>query len=154
MESNTDISAARTEDRTLTLDIVAPDRRVFQGIVTRVRAPGASGSFEIRYNHAPMIATLEVGPIILTLPDTQKLTFATSGGFLEIIGNVGTVLAETAEPASKIDVDRARAAEQRALERLRAADKSLDRARAERALERARNRLRIGMARVGERAGS
>lgn len=154
MDSNTKLSAERPSGRTLTLDIVAPDKRVFQGLVTRIRAPGTQGSFEVRFNHAPMIATLEVGPIILTLPDAQKLTFATSGGFLEVIGNVGTVLAETAEPASKIDVDRARAAEQRALERLRTADESVDRLRAERALERARNRLRIGMARVGERVRS
>lgn len=154
METNTENTDHQSGGRTLTLDIVAPDKRVFQGIVTRIRAPGAQGGFEVRYNHAPMIATLEVGPIILTLPDAQKLTFATSGGFLEIIGNVGTVLAETAEPASDIDVDRARAAEERALERLRKADKALDRVRAERALQRARNRLRIGMARVGERVST
>ena len=154
MEPNTDLSADRGTGRTLKLDIVAPDKRVFQGVVTRVRAPGEQGSFEVRYNHAPMIATLEVGPIILTLPDSQKLTFATSGGFLEIIGNVGTVLAETVEPASDIDVDRARKAEDRALERLRKADASLDRIRAEQALQRARNRLRIGMARVGARVNS
>ena len=154
METNTENPTDQSGGRTLTLDIVAPDKRVFQGIVTRVRAPGAQGSFEVRYNHAPMIATLEVGPIIITLPDAQKLTFATSGGFLEIIGNVGTVLAETAEPASDIDVDRARAAEERALERLQRADKALDRSRAEHALQRARNRLRIGMARVGERVST
>lgn len=154
METNTENTDHQSGGRTLTLDIVAPDKRVFQGIVTRIRAPGAQGGFEVRYNHAPMIATLEVGPIILTLPDAQKLTFATSGGFLEIIGNVGTVLAETAEPASDIDVDRARAAEERALERLHKADKALDRVRAERALQRARNRLRIGMARVGERVST
>ena len=154
METNTENPKDQSGGRTLTLDIVAPDKRVFQGIVTRVRAPGAQGSFEVRYNHAPMIATLDVGPIIITLPDAQKLTFATSGGFLEIIGNVGTVLAETAEPASDIDVDRARAAEERALERLQRADKALDRSRAEHALQRARNRLRIGMARVGERVST
>ena len=151
METITETSTDRSSARVVTLDIVAPDKRVFQGMVTRVRAPGEQGSFEVRYNHAPMIATLEVGPIILTLPDAQQLTFATSGGFLEIIGNVSTVLAETAEPASDIDMARARAAEKRALDRLRGADKALDRLRAERALQRARNRLRIGMARVGER---
>ena len=154
MDTKPEVSTSRAAEHTLTLDIVAPDKRVFQGIVTRVRAPGTEGGFEVLYNHAPMIATLDVGPIILTLPNSEKLTFATSGGFLEVIGNVGTVLAETAEPASDIDVDRARAAEARALERLREADKSLDRLRAERALERARNRLRIGMARVGDRVSS
>ena len=121
METNTENPKDQSGGRTLTLAIVAPDKRVFQGIVTRVRAPGAQGSFEVRYNHAPMIATLEVGPIIITLPDAQKLTFATS---------------------------------ERALERLQRADKALDRSRAEHALQRARNRLRIGMARVGERVST
>ncbi len=140
--------------RTLQVDIVAPDQHVFQGMVSRLRAPGKQGGFEIRYNHAPMIAALEVGPLVLTLPGAQQLTFATSGGFVEVIGNVVTVLAETAEPASAIDVNRAQAAEARALERLRSAKDDIDRARAERARERARNRLRVGMASIGGRAES
>ena len=132
--------------KALKVDIVAPDGQVFHGLATGLRAPGAEGGFEIRYNHAPMIATLQVGPVRLTLPDASVLTLATSGGFVEVIGNLVTVLAETAEPASAIDVERARAAEARALERLRSATEELDRTRAERALERARNRLRVSMA--------
>ncbi|MXZ05080.1 MAG: F0F1 ATP synthase subunit epsilon [Rhodothermaceae bacterium] len=132
--------------RALRVDIVAPDKRVFQGFVTGLRAPGADGGFEIRYNHAPMIASLTVGPLVLTTSSTEKLTFATSGGFVEVIGNVVTVLAETAEPATDIDTDRAKNAEQRALKRLEEASADLDRVRAEQALERARNRLRISMA--------
>lgn len=140
--------------RTLRVDIVAPDCQVFRGMVSRLRAPGKQGGFEIRYNHAPMIAALEVGALLLTLPGAEKLAFATSGGFIEVIGNVVTVLAESAEPASEIDVDRARAAEARALDRLQGAATDIDRARAEHALERARNRLRVGMASVGGRSAS
>ena len=145
---------APTATRTLQVDIVAPDKRVFQGGVVRLRAPGKQGGFEIRYNHAPMIAALEVGSLVLILPEADQLVFATSGGFVEVIGNVVTVLAETAEPASGIDVDRARAAEARALKRLQSAEGDIDRARAEHALERARNRVRISMASVGGRAAS
>lgn len=137
----------------LHVDIVAPDKRVFQGEARGIRAPGVGGSFEIRYNHAPMIAAIGVGPLVLTQAGRETITFATSGGFIEVLGNVVTVLAETVEHASDIDVDRARAAEERARERLAHADSSVDRARAERALERARNRTRVAMGRVGMRSG-
>ncbi len=137
----------------LHVDIVAPDKRVFQGEARGISAPGVGGSFEIRYNHAPMIAAIGIGTLVLAQDARETITFATSGGFVEVIGNVVTVLAETVEHASDIDVDRARAAEERARERLAAADSSVDRARAERALERARNRTRVAMGRVGTRAG-
>ncbi len=134
------------DQRLLRVDIVAPDKRVFQGYAKSLRAPGEDGDFQVMYNHAPMISLLNVGPLILTLADTEKASFATSGGFIEVIGNIVTVLAETAEPASDIDTDRAQKAEQRALERLSKGSADVDRIRAERALERARNRLRISMA--------
>ncbi len=133
------------DQRLLRVEIVAPDKRVFQGYATGLRAPGVDGSFQILYNHAPMISSLNVGPLVLTLSGSEKVSFATSGGFVEVIGNIVTVLAETAEPASDIDTDRAKRAEKRALERLKSATGDFDRVRAECALERARNRLRISI---------
>ncbi|MCY4170698.1 MAG: ATP synthase F1 subunit epsilon [Bacteroidetes bacterium] len=129
--------------RLLRVDIVAPDKRVFQGDAVGIRAPGIDGSFQILYNHAPMIAYLSVGPLVVTLSNAEKTVFATSGGFIEVIGNVVTVLAETAESASEIDTERAKKAEQRALERIKTASTDQDRIRAEQSLDRARNRLRI-----------
>lgn len=137
--------------RTLFVEIVAPDRRVFRGEALSVRAPGIDGSFEVLYNHAPMVAAITVGPIFVTMPSGERITFATSGGFVEVLGNTVTILAETAEPASEIDIERARTAEQRALERLQQAQTPQERADAETALERARNRLRIAMGQVGRR---
>jgi len=135
-----------SEDRRLLrVDIVAPDKQVFKGYAVGLRAPGVDGNFQILYNHAPMIASLNVGPLILTLSKTEKIIFATSGGFIEVIGNVVTVLAETAEPASDIDTDRAQKAEDRALKRLQDASNDVERIRAEQALDRARNRLRISI---------
>ena len=132
----------------LHVDIVSPSGNVFSGEAAGVRAPGVEGSFEVLYNHAPMIAAFEVGPLYVTPPDGEKIVYATSGGFLEVLGNVVTVLAETAEPASEIDLDRVREAEERALERIRTGD-GADRRRAEQALERSRNRARVAMGQVG-----
>ena len=122
---------------------------MFQGEAQGIRAPGVQGSFEVLYNHAPMIAAIGVGPLYVTVPSGEKITYATSGGFLEVIGNVVTVLAETVEPASEIDIDRAQAAEERARQRLAASTSAEERQLAEQALERARNRARVALGRVG-----
>lgn len=142
----------------LTVDIVTPDEHAFQGEANGVRAPGVEGSFEVRKDHAPMIAAFGIGPLIVKTTAAHKyadvhddrIVFATSGGFLEIVENKVTVLAETVEPASEIDVERAESAEERALRRLE--NGNGDRKTQEDALERARNRLRVGMGQVGRRS--
>ncbi len=134
----------------LYVDIVSPDGSVFRGEARSVKAPGVEGSFAVLFNHAPMIAAFDIGPLVISEPTGEEILFATSGGFLEVLNNTVTVLAETAEPASAIDVERAKAAEERALERLRRLT-GPEREEAERALERARNRLRVAMGRVGTR---
>ncbi len=132
----------------LFVEIVAPDRKVFRGEAAGVQAPGVEGSFEVRTNHAPMIAAFGIGPLALRMASGEKVFYATSGGFLEVLDNHVTVLAETAEPASEIDTERAKASEQRALDRLHEARDPEERARAEAALTRARNRLRTSMGTV------
>jgi len=142
----------------LEVDIVTPDGQTFQGTANGVRAPGVEGSFEVRSDHAPMISAFGIGPLVVKTDSAHeyadvhdnRIVFATSGGFLEILENKVTVLAETAEPASEIDVERAQNAEERALDRLEngAAE---EREKHEEALERARNRLRVGMGKVGAR---
>ena len=141
----------------LIVDIVVPDEHVFQGNAEIVRAPGVEGSFEVLKDHAPMIAAFGIGTLVVKTEDAHRfadmfddrIIFATSGGFLEVLDNRVTVIAETAEPASEIDVDRARTAEERALKRLRQEDVPVDQGRAEEALERARNRVRVAMGKVG-----
>lgn len=140
----------------LEVDIVTPDGRAFQGQANGVRAPGVEGSFEVRNDHAPLIAAFEIGPLIVKAESAHeyadvhndRIVFATSGGFLEIVDNQVTVLAETVEPASEIDVERAKNAEERALERLEDGIQGEERETYEAALERARNRLRVAMGEV------
>ncbi len=135
----------------LTIEIVAPDGRIFQGEADSVRAPGVEGSFQVLTGHAPMLAAFEIGPLFVTPADGERITFATSGGFLEVLNDTVTVLAETAEPEDEIDTERARAAEERARERMAHAEDTAEHRRAEEAAERARNRLRNGMGEVARR---
>ena len=75
-----------------------------------------------------MCSATAVGPVYVTLPNGNVATFATAGGFVEVLDNRVIMLAETAEPASAIDVERARAAEERAKEQLAAAESPEERA--------------------------
>lgn len=131
----------------LYVEIVTPGKRIFQGEAQSIRVPGVQGAFQVLRNHAPMIAAIDIGPLYLTTPTGDQITFATSGGFLEVLNNVVTVLGETVEPASDIDLERAKVSEERARQRL--LESGVDRARAEQALERARNRMRIALGQVG-----
>ena len=135
----------------LYVEIVAPDGAVFRGDADGVQAPGVEGSFEVRTGHAPMIAAFGVGPLRVREAGGTDVTYATSGGFLEVLDDRVTVLAETAEPATAIDVDRARQAEERARARMQTAESPAERAAAEAALERARNRARVSLGKVGTR---
>ena len=133
------------------VEIVSPAGRVCSGETQGVKAPGVEGSFEVLKNHAPMIAAIEVGPLVLKDNTGTSITFATSGGFLEVADNAVTVLAQTAELASDIDVERAQAAEQRAVEALAGTLDADTKDTMSRALNRARNRVRVAMATVGRK---
>lgn len=137
--------------RSFVVDIVHPTGSVFRGEVERFRAPGVEGSFEILKNHAPMLAETKIGPVVVTTQSGDRIVFATSGGFVQVVDNRVIMLVETAEPASEIDVDRARTAQERARDILLTAESEADRKQAEAALERARNRLRVAMGEVGKK---
>jgi len=133
----------------LQVDIVTPDEHAYQGSANGVRVPGVEGSFEVRKDHAPLIAALGIGPLVVKTKDAHeyadmhndRIVFATSGGFLEIVENKVTVLAETVEPASEIDVERAENAKERALRRLEEGVTGEERETYEAARERARSCL-------------
>lgn len=133
-------------DRTFTLDIVTPERVVLHDEAEALVAPGVEGSFGVLANHAPFLSELAIGELRYRTPSQHEITYAVSGGFLQVFNNQVTVLADTAERTDEINVDRARAAVERAEAELRQAQELLDpdrRREAERALERARNRLRL-----------
>ena len=76
------------------LEIITPDRKVFEGEVSSARFPGADGSFEVLNNHAPLIAALKEGDVTVT--GAGGGTFHISGGIVEVLRNQVIVLAESA----------------------------------------------------------
>lgn len=129
-------------EKRLHLEIRTPEQLIYEGNVTSVKAPGEMGSFEILAGHLPFLTVLETGEIRVREADTPQ-SIATSGGVFEVLRTGVTVLADTAEWAYEIDVERAEAARQRAQELLASRDPNVNRGRAEAALARAVNRLRI-----------
>lgn len=77
------------------LEIITPDRKVFEGEVVSAQFPGAAGSFEVLNNHAPMIAALREGDIVLT-GATGREAVRIEGGVVEVLRNNVIVLAEGA----------------------------------------------------------
>ncbi|MDQ0257200.1 F-type H+-transporting ATPase subunit epsilon [Evansella vedderi] len=129
--------------KTMQANVVTPDGSVFEGQVEMVTVKTTEGSLGIMANHLPLVANLTIGAVRLKTESEVQL-IAVSGGFIEVRPDVVSVLAESAELPSDIDVARARAAKERAERRLeRAKQENIDFKRAELALKRAINRLNV-----------
>jgi F-type H+-transporting ATPase subunit epsilon len=127
----------------LELEVVTPDRLVVKEPVDIVMAVGALGEFGILPNHIPFLTTLQPGELRYR-KDGQLEYMAVTGGFAEVSNNKVTILAEAAERAREIDIDRAKRAKERAEKRLAMAKtEAIDYLRAEAALKRSLVRLNI-----------
>ena len=123
------------------LNIVTPDRLVAHDEVTGVTLPGKNGYLGILPGHAPLLTELAPGKLEYASGGAQH-TLAVTWGFAEVLGDRVIVLAHTAERAEDIDVGRAERAKERAEERLkRFDDPAVDLERARKALARAIIRL-------------
>jgi F-type H+-transporting ATPase subunit epsilon len=76
------------------IEIITPDKKLFEGQVKSATFPGSEGSFGVLNNHAPMIATLKSGKIELIEENNTKQEFVVKGGVVEINQNKVIVLAE------------------------------------------------------------
>ncbi len=75
------------------LEIITPDKKVFEGEVSSAQFPGTNGSFEVLKGHAPLISTLENGPVkLITTKGLQ--VFQVEGGVVEVLRDNIIVLAE------------------------------------------------------------
>ena len=131
-----------SDTSTFTLDIVTPERKVFSGNPELAIFPGADGEFGIMPHHAAMVSVLNPGEIKVTIEQKSQY-FAISGGFLEVRDNSVTVVADTAEPAAEIDIQRARHSKETAENALLHAGEALSADQAHAQIKRADVRLKV-----------
>src|SRR3989304_7095035 len=126
-----------------TLSIVTPEKIFYESEVASVILPGGEGYLGVLTDHAPLITSIKPGKLTIRDKSQNTLAIAVSFGFFEISSNHATLLIDSAEFVSDIDVERARKALERTKQRLADKAGNLDIPRAERAAERARNRILI-----------
>ncbi|NSL52079.1 F0F1 ATP synthase subunit epsilon [Calidifontibacillus erzurumensis] len=130
--------------KTIQVSVVTPDGAVIETDVEMVSVKAVSGELGILPGHIPLVAPLTISAVRLKSGGKTELV-AVSGGFVEVRPDKVTILAQAAELAKDIDIDRARAAKERAERRLaQAKADDVEFKRAELALKRAMNRLRVG----------
>lgn len=127
---------------TFQLEIVTPDKLVVREAVEELQIPGMNGYLGILPGHAPLITELAVGELTYRAGG-QTRRFAVCWGFAEVLPERVTILAETCETPSEIDLERARQAKGRAEERLKSANPDVDYERAQEALQRAEARIEV-----------
>jgi len=124
------------------LDILIPERIFFSDNVETVNVKTPGGEIGILSGHMPLVAAIDVGPIRIK-KDGEWLEAFLSGGYIEILQNSVTIIADTAEWPWEIDINRAKAAEERAREKLRSKLSRMEYLQSQAALQRALSRLRV-----------
>jgi F-type H+-transporting ATPase subunit epsilon len=125
------------------LVVVTPVRQLFSESVTEVQLPGADGYLGVLPGHAPLITELGIGELTYRTAGGQTGLLAVIRGFAEVLPDRVSVLAETAERAEEIDINRAREALKRAQELIAKGGENLDWDRASAALQRALVRIQV-----------
>jgi len=77
------------------IEIVTPDKKVFNGEIKSVRVPGKKGSFQVLKDHAPIISTLENGTVIMVDLENTEITYEISVGVIEVKANEIILLADS-----------------------------------------------------------
>jgi F-type H+-transporting ATPase subunit epsilon len=129
-------------DNTIQLIVVTPDREVVREEVDELEIPGSEGYFGVLPGHAPLFSELKVGQVAYR-KGTHWSYLAVAWGFVEVLPDQVRILAETAERAQEIDVERAMRAKQRAEELISRGGEDVDYNRALVALERAMVRIQV-----------
>jgi F-type H+-transporting ATPase subunit epsilon len=127
------------------LEVVTPSGPIVSDDVDIVSAPGYGGDFGVLANHAPFLSTIKIGSLVYK-KDGKDNYLMVSGGFCEVSNNKITFLVESAEAGQQIDVDRALRAKERAEKRIAEAKtqtEKINMARAEAAMQRALARLKV-----------
>lgn len=126
----------------LKFEVITAERVVYSDEVELVLAPGAEGQLGILPHHAALFSLLQPGEIMVR-KGGEETSMAVTGGFLEVLGNKVTVLADACERSEEIDLERAQAARRRAEEYMLKKPADVTLAEAEAALRRALARLKV-----------
>ncbi len=126
----------------MNLEIVTPERSLFSGEVDEINVPAVQGYLGILPGHAPLLSELRVG-VISYRQGTEESHLFCSWGFLEILEDRVSVLAEKAEAADQIDVEQARTDQREAEQLLRSGDEGTDHAEALLKMREAATRLEV-----------
>ena len=142
------------------LEIITAEQEVYSEDVDVLVAPGLEGQLGILPHHAPLMTVIQPGEIMIR-KDGEESYLAVTGGFMEVLGNKVTILADACEPSDEINEERAQAAVDRSQERLAQRGSDLELERAAASMRRAqvrldvvrRRRRRGGPAGLGEAGG-
>jgi len=104
---------------TIYIEIVTPEKVLYKGEITKITAPGAYGEFQALPEHAPFFTSLEIGKVHMDTAEGKTQWAAVHGGYFQIMDDRATVLADNAELAHEIDLERVARAKARAQERLK-----------------------------------
>jgi F-type H+-transporting ATPase subunit epsilon len=134
------------------LEVITPERRVFEDEVDMVVVPASEGYVGILPHHAPLFTSLGFGEMRVK-KGALEYPFAVFGGFMDVRGDRVTILTDAAEHAEEIDERRARDAREQAQKALEAPASAAEEQRARVALQQALIRLRVAERRRGRRPG-
>src|SRR5947209_8656081 len=129
-------------DGSIDLTIVSPERSLVHEQVDELQIPGAAGYFGVLPGHAPLFSELKIGEVGYRQGD-RWFFVSVAWGFAEVQSNQVRILAETAERAHEIDLERATRAKERAEQRIAKGGQDIDYGRAVAALERAMIRIQV-----------
>ena len=124
------------------LEIITAERVVYSEDVNIVVAPGVDGELGILPHHSPLLTVLQPGELRV-VKNGEESFIVVSGGFLEILGDKIIILADTAERAEEIDLERAQQALKMAEEQVEARSSDMDLERALASLRRSQARLKV-----------
>lgn len=127
-------------DKNFHLDIITPNGTFSMEKVEYLRAPSIDGLFGVLANHIPAIIAIGIGEIKITIDGKDEL-YATSGGYVDIKKESVSLVLETAEEASSIDIKRSKEALSKAKKHIKDSSKDLDRAR--KSIEKAKIRIAV-----------
>lgn len=125
------------------LSIVTPEKIFYEDKIDSLVIPATLGYLGVLTNHAPLLTGLVPGKITIKDQQGERRTLAVSGGFTEVLKNRVTILADAVEFPDKIDLERAQRALEKAKQRLKSREKGIDILRATASFRRAKNRIDV-----------